>query len=160
MKTRNYTLEDEKNSLENFLKDQNIEVNHNYLRMEKGYKPHLFGLIRFSLQLRSIMLNHYWLVFTSDRLVLLTQDNEYQFSSQNMVTIQYTALHGFSFEKQYGDYCIHFTYCGEPYYFYLTDRISSLLRKLISVDMGTSSYTFRNLKYLQQNKFKGLLESE
>lgn len=158
MRSRDYTLEDEKNSLESFLRDQTIEVNHNYLRMEKGYKPHLFGLIRFSLQLRSLMLERYWLVFTSDRLVLLTQDNEYQFSSQNMVTIKYADIHAFSFEKQYGDYCIHFTYSGEPYYFYLTDRISSrLLDKLFHIEKKTYSYTFRNLGYLQQNNFRGLL---
>lgn len=158
MRSRDYTLEDEKNSLENFLKDQNIEVNHNYLRMEKGYKPHLFGLIRFSIQLRSIMLNWYWLVFTSNRLILLTQDNEYQFSSQNMMTIQYTDIHSFSFEKQYGDYCIFFSRFDQDYYFYLSDWITSgLIGKLFRVEKET--YTFRNLKFLQQNNFKGLLES-
>ena len=58
MKINDYTLEDEKNSLEDFLSKEGIQYNHNYVRMRKGPKPFLFRLIAFSHQLRIKLLNN------------------------------------------------------------------------------------------------------
>lgn len=52
MNNIDYTIQDEKNRLESFLRKENIEVNHNYLRMEKGPKPLLYRTMTLSHQLR------------------------------------------------------------------------------------------------------------
>lgn len=156
MSNIDYTIQDEKNKLERFLKKENIEVNHNYLRMEKGPKPLLYRVITFSHQLRFKSLKQYFLIFTADYLILLFQDEEYKFTTNNMVKINHNDIHNFSFQRKYGDYCIFFTHSNEDYNFYLNDRLSSrILDKVFN--LKKLNYSYENLAFLKENNFMGLL---
>ena len=44
---RNYTMQDEQNRLENFLKEAEIEFDRNYVRMEKGPRPFFIRRLLF-----------------------------------------------------------------------------------------------------------------
>ena len=134
-----YTVEEELRRLESFLQSENIENDYNYLRMEKGPKPFFYALIAFSHQLRFTLLNHYFLVFTKDSLVLLTKNKDEKFSLENMIRMKYSNIDNFTFKKVYGAYCIYFKYLDKDYYFYLSNRASSrFLDKIFNypTDMG------------------------
>ena len=49
---RDYTMQDEQNKLEIFLKEANIEFDRNYVRMEKGPRPFFYKALILSYQLR------------------------------------------------------------------------------------------------------------
>ena len=49
---RDYTMQDEQNRLENFLKEAEIEFDRNYVRMEKGPRPFFYKALILSYQLR------------------------------------------------------------------------------------------------------------
>lgn len=159
MAIKDYTLRDEKIRLENFLRKENIEVNHNYLRMEKGPKPILFRAMTLSHQLRFRFLQHYFLIFTQNCLILLFQDEDYEYRTKNMIKISYKDIQNFSFQKKYGDYCLFFEHLDIDYYFYLTDRLSSrLLDKIFH--LSTQNYSYSNLTYLREMNFMGLSKKE
>ena len=98
---KDYTMQDEQNKLENFLKETNIEYDRNYVRMEKGPKPIFYKALTFSYQIRFTILEFYYLVFTSDSIILLTQDKDYKFTTNNMVKINHQDIKSFSFQKIY-----------------------------------------------------------
>lgn len=158
MKNRDYTLEDEKNTLERFLRNQNIQPYYNYLRMEKGPRPFFYTAISLSYQLRFSIFQFYYLVFTKNCIYLLTQDKEFNFNANNMTKINYDAIHNFSHERKLGAYCLSFTHLNEDYYFYLNDRFSSrVLSKLFNTE--TMNYSRYNLSYLESTNFMGLLKN-
>lgn len=158
MKKKDLTILDEKNSLERFLMKETIQPNCNYLRMEKGPKPLFYKAITLSYQLRFKMWEFYFLIFTDDCLYLLTQDEEYQYSTTNMIQIQHESIRDFTFQRKYGAYCIAFTHLDEEYYFYLNDSLSTrLLSKMLNTE--TMDYTRQNLTYLESMGFMGLLKS-
>lgn len=159
MNNIDYTIQDEKNRLESFLRKENIEVNHNYLRMEKGPKPLLYRTMTLSHQLRFKILEFCFLIFTEDCLILLSQNEDYEFSSDNMIKIKFSDLHDFSFRRKYSDYCISFEYGKKDYYYYLTDRLGSrVLDKIFN--LKTKNYSYENLVYLKKTNFKGLLQKD
>ena len=155
---KDYTMQDEQNKLENFLKETNIEYDRNYVRMEKGPKPFFYKALTFSYQIRFTILEFYYLVFTSDSIILLTQDKDYKFTTNNMVKINHQDIKGFSFQKIYGAYCISFECQLNGYHFYLNDSFSSrVLGKVFGTDK--IDYSSRNLLYLDKMNFMGLLKS-
>lgn len=157
MSNRNYTISDEKNRLENFLKKENIEIHRNYLRMEKGPKPFLYKALTLSYQLRLTILEFYYLIFTENHIILLTQNKDYEFTTDNMIKINHHDIHGFSSQKIYGAYCMSFAYQNKEYYFYLNDQFSSrVLGKVFGTD--TKNYSRKNLLYLEKRNFMGLLK--
>lgn len=151
------TIQDEKNRLELFLRNENIEVNHNYLRMEKGPKPLFYRMLTLSYLLRFKFLEFCFLIFTEDCLFLLSQNEDYEFSSDNIVKIKFSEIHNFSFQRKYSDYCIFFEYGEKDHYYYLTDRIGSrALDKIFN--LKAKNYSYENLAYLRKTNFKGLLQ--
>ena len=155
---RDYTMQDEQNRLENFLKEVNVEYDRNYMRMEKGPKPFFYKALTLSYQLRHTILEFYFLVFTEDSIILLTQDKEYEFTTNNMVKINHHDIQDFSFQKIYGAYCIFFEYQKKEYYFYLNDSFST---RVLGNVFGTDKidYSRKNLSYLETMNFMGLLKS-
>jgi|SRR5690625_628801 len=149
-------MQDEQNKLENFLKETNIEYDRNYVRMEKGPKPFLYKALTFSYQLRFTILDFYYLVFTEDAILLLTQDEDYAFTTNNQMILNHQDIRCFSFQKIYGAYCISFTYQNEKYYFYLNDAYSTkILHKVFRTD--NIDYSRNHLLYLEKRNFMGLL---
>jgi len=159
MSNRDYTLQDEKKTLERFLRKENIECYRNYLRMEKGPRPIFYKVITLSHQLRFRILEFYYLVFAEDYLILLTQDKEYKFSTNNMIKINHSDIHDFSFQRKYGAYCIFFTHLNKEYYFYFNDSFST--RVLTNIfDTETKNYSRENLVYLEKMNFMGLSQKD
>jgi len=158
MSDKIYTVEEELRQLEFFLENKNIQNNYNYVRMEKGPKPLFYRFIAFSYQLSSFVLDFYFLVFTDNHLILLTKDENYEFSTDYMTTINYNNIHHFSFEQKSGFnsyYLIFFQYDKEDYYFYLDDRVTNrILDKFLNYPVKNVSY--ENLSYLEEMDFMGL----
>lgn len=158
-----WTIEEEAAQLERFLRRENIEINHNYVRMEKGYRPIFHAIVAFSWQLRHLLLDTYFLVFTSSQVILLTQNEQHEFTRENLEAIDHEAIHQFSFTRRYGYYCVSFVYQQEAVYFYLSDWWSSkLIDKAIKKLTGSVKirYPRKNLRYLRECRFMGLLEDE
>jgi len=155
---RDYTMQDEQNKLEFFLKEVNIQYDRNYVRMEKGPKPFFYKALTFSYQLRFTVLEFYYLVFTSDSIILLTQDKDYKFTKNNMVKMNHQDIQDFSFKEIYGAYCISFKHQKKEYYFYLNDSISA---KVLHKVFGTEEidYSRKHLSYLEEKNFMGLLKN-
>ena len=153
---RNYTMQDEQNRLENFLKEAEIEFDRNYVRMEKGPRPFFYKALTLSYQLRLTILEFYYLVFTEDSLVLFTQDKDYEFTLNNMVVMNHQEIQDFSFQKIYNAYCISLVYKNKDYYFYLNDSFST---KVLHKVFGTEeiNYSRKHLSYLEEKNFMGLL---
>ncbi len=157
LSSRDLTIDDEKNRLERFLKKENIENDRNYLRMEKGPKPFLYKVLTLSHQLRLTILEFYYLIFTENHIILLTQNKDYEFTTKNMIITNHHAIHGFSFQKIYGAYCISFTYQNKKYYFYLNDSFSTRVLGNI-FGTNTKNYSRNNLINLEKKNFMGLLK--
>lgn len=156
-----YTVQDEENRLKDFSREENIEMSHNYLRMEKGPKPLWFSIVAFSYRLRFTFFQHYFLIFTDEYLILLVQNEDYEFINYNMTELNYKDIQDFSFTRTYGYYCISFRYLGEDYYFYLSDRKGlRLLNKTMDklTKSNNKTYSYKNLEILLQNNFRGLLQ--
>lgn len=158
IRNKDYTMQDEQNKLENFLKEANIEYDCNYVRMEKGPKPFFYKALTFSYQLRFTILDFYFLVFKEDSILLLTQDKDYEFTANNMVKMNHQDIRDFSFRKIYGAYCIFFVYQNREYNFYLNDSFST---KVLHKVFGTEEidYSRKHLLYLEDKNFMGLLKS-
>lgn len=159
MKSKDYTIQDEKRKLERFLSSRNIGLNNNYFRAERGPKPILFRLGVLFYQLRVYMFKHYFLTFTSDYLILLFKDKEGQFNDENMVKINHYKLNDFSFTEKYGYYCISFTYEDKNYYFYLSNRLSGQFLDYF-FNFNSKNYSYTNLASLERRNFMGLLKND
>ena len=155
---RDYTMQDEQNKLEIFLKEANIEFDRNYVRMEKGPKPFFYKVLTLSYQIRFSILEFYYLIFTKDSIILLTQDKDYKFTTNNMVKITHQDIKRFSFSEIYGAYCISFVYQNKEYYYYLNDSFST---KVLHKVFGTEeiNYSRKHLSYLEEKNFMGLLKN-
>lgn len=159
MSDKIYTVEEELRQLESFLQNENIENNHNYVRMEKGPKPFLYTLITFSHQVRFTLLDFYFLVFTKDSLIILSKTKEDKFSLKNMTTIKHTDIRDFTFKEIWGADCIYFKYLDKEYYFYLSDWVTNrILDKLLNYPVKNVSH--ENLSYLEEMDFMGLFSND
>ncbi|WP_201711350.1 hypothetical protein ACF3NL_06870 [Dolosigranulum pigrum] len=135
-------LSEEKQELEEAIRQLGFVPNHNYFRTARGIHPLLNIFIRTK--------SFYYLVFTDDYLIMMWLD--YPFDNNigdHYVQIPHKDLSNFSVEQVIRGYYIYFVYNKESYYLYIDD--DPLIRR-------TPNYSGRNFRWLKEENFKGLLD--
>lgn len=144
-----YTAEQEGKVFEEILRDLGIELNNNYFRAEKGFHPFIHRILSSSRIIKGYFMKSYFLVFTSDQLILMYRDNSKSSIDDNIVKMDYEDIQNFDVTQNFAYYCLQFKYDDKQFYFHIdADGVFSLTER---------NYSDENFHALKDKDFMGLL---
>ncbi len=143
----------EKRNVESWLKAQGIQVNHNYMFVERSIRP--------TFQLRGdnsspwalLMRKPYLFVITSDEIILQTQ-GDYLAEKESWLRFSSKEVKEIDIEKltPFHEYCLSFK-ADKRYYFYLNSETSFLEKQF-----SEKSISLINFEWLLEQSFYGWLK--
>ncbi|SFK61721.1 hypothetical protein SAMN04488569_10586 [Marinilactibacillus piezotolerans] len=146
-----YTIEQEKEVLEETMKSLGYNLNHNYFIADRGLRPFLQAIFDHYPISVSMFLGSYSLLFAEDHLVMLNMKYlEYDDPKKYVQKIKYEEITDFFVSRPFIKYCLGFKANGKRYYFYIDANGSYSFTGL--------NYSDKNFQYLLEDHFKGLLK--
>lgn len=148
-----YTIEQEKEVLEETMKSLGYNLNHNYFIADRGLRPFLQAIFDHYPISVSMFLGSYSVLFAEDHLVMLSMKYlKYDNPEKYVQKIKYEEITDFFVSRPFVKYCLGFKANGQRYYFYIDANGSYSFTGL--------NYSDKNFQYLLEDHFKGLLEGE
>ncbi|MGM0208477.1 hypothetical protein IGI96_002997 [Enterococcus sp. DIV0421] len=149
------TLEDEYDEFKQAMLAESIDLNHNYIRVEKACSPVLNMLGGGNGIYQLFFTDICWLVFLKQELLIVKEktnkkEDHFEFL---LSRISYQEVITFSIEKVpfWGEYCLKLKYGRKKRYFYIDgDDVFSF---------GKADISSVNFRLLLENHFNGLLKN-
>ncbi|WP_413527610.1 hypothetical protein [Marinilactibacillus psychrotolerans] len=148
-----YTIEQQKEVLEETMKSLGYNLNHNYFIADRGLRPFLQAIFDHYPISVSMFLGSYSVLFAEDHLVMLSMKYlEYDNPEKYVQKIKYEEITDFFVSRPFVKYCLGFKANGKRYYFYIDANGSYSFTGL--------NYSDKNFQYLLEDHFKGLLKGK
>ncbi|MFC6464889.1 hypothetical protein ACFP65_07900 [Marinilactibacillus sp. GCM10026970] len=144
-----YTKEQEREVLEETLRDMGYYLNHNYFIAERGIRPDLQWYFNWSHYITAYF-GFYCLLFEEDHLVMLSLKYLQNDPEKHSLKINYADITDFFISRPLIQYCLGFKVENKRYYFYIDANASYSFTGL--------DFSDKNFHYLMENHFKGLMK--
>ncbi|MFC6465147.1 hypothetical protein ACFP65_09250 [Marinilactibacillus sp. GCM10026970] len=146
-----YTIEQDAKRLEKTLRELGVFINHNYFRAVKGSHPFIHDPSGLGIFERRFFFKFYYLVFTTDQLIILDTVYFEEPIDDHVTKINYSDLEEFALKRYISNDYIQFNYGNKAYYFYT--KYASWVYTIL----GETTYSM-NYTLLKERNFMGLIK--